>query len=1076
MTRSGPLLPNPPGRGRPSRRDFLRTAAAGTAGLAGLAGAVAPPGLPLRTAYAATPGTPAGVPAGIAAGVATTPTKTASTYYTPEKVAAVRRNIDAYDWARSLRDGAVAAARPYLAKGDEWLWRLVTGQRLPRSYAVNQTLGSPITGTDLFRFGNYPWEADPLNRPWKLVDPSSDYVFPTNDFGAYYASGLDEHGLFDPAHADRSLLVNELYPERGPTWGVDDGYGWVDDNGDKWTFIAYYIHWQLWYGATATAKAPLYFALRWFRDAYVYTGEEKYAHAGLILLDRIADVYPSMDAAAYRREDGYLQSDGLSGKGKVLGCIWENSLARDLVSSYDAFFPAIASGDDANVVPFLSAKAREFGLPPKDSVDAIKVNIENNIVRQTFPAVKGHQIAGNFGSHQATLATAAVVLDSATESREWIDWVFASGERVRDPDLRITGGNMYATLVEDVDRDGMGNEAAPHYNFLWIGTIGGVADALAGYPKYPAADLYQHPKYAQMIQVRPKLTMLNRYTPSIGDTGATGQPLLNGSAQVYAADFERYGTTEAAQLAYLLNGNKTDGLYGSIYSSDVEGTRKRIADVIATKGPLTLASVNLTGFGFGALRTGTGAKARELWVSYGRTSGHGHADALNIGLFGFGVDLMPDLGYPEFADNNARRIEWNANTIAHNTVTVDARKQAAQWVGRPYGFAATDDVQVIDVAAPKAYSQTSVYRRVTAQVKVDAENSYAVDFFRVVGGRQHHLSFHAAEGPVSTSGLTLAPQSGGTYAGPGVLPPADNAVPRANPSGFDWLSNVERDSDPGATFSVDWKVKDTWGVHNPDPDLHLRLTVLTDVDEVALCDGIPPRNKPGNPASLRYLIARRQGEGLASQFVSLIEPYVGQRYVRDVVAVKVRGVNAAIAPHEAAAVKVTLTNGRTDYVVSSLRTDVLLSIDDDAFTFRGAFGVYSLRDGKPAYAFGHDATKVGPLPRMQGPTAVNGTVTDFPRDLSASNTVTLRLAKKGPAPSTLVGSYVYVDNDGERNAAYRIIGAELVNDTTLILDIGAATTIRGYIDKKDFNQGYRYDLAVGAAARIPLTREWKGTK
>ena len=39
---------------------------------------------------------------------------------------------------------------------------------------------------------------------------------------------------------------------------------------------------------------------------------------------------------------------------------------------------------------------------------------------------------------------------------------------------------------------------------------------------------------------------------------------------------------------------------------------------------------------------------------------------------------------------------------------------------------------------------------------------------------------------------------------------------------------------------------------------------------VALCDGDPPQNKPGNPRRLTYALARRRGEALASVFVSLL--------------------------------------------------------------------------------------------------------------------------------------------------------------------------------------------------------------
>ena len=125
------------------------------------------------------------------------------------------------------------------------------------------------------------------------------------------------------------------------------------------------------------------------------------------------------------------------------------------------------------------------------------------------------------------------------------------------------------------------------------------------------------------------------------------------------------------------------------------------------------------------------------------------------------------------------------------------------------------------------------------------------------------------------------------------------------------------------------------------------------------------------------------------------------------------------------------------------------------------------------YAFGHDASMVGPLPRMQGAPAVVGTVTDFTRELSSSNSLTLRLTEEGPAPDALVDSYVYVENDGVRNAVYRVVGARYDGPDTLVLDIGPTTTIRGYVDPNDFDKGYTYDVEVGQTARIPLTRQWR---
>jgi len=104
--------------------------------------------------------------------------------------------------------------------------------------------------------------------------------------------------------------------------------------------------------------------------------------------------------------------------------------------------------------------------------------------------------------------------------------------------------------------------------------------------------------------------------------------------------------------------------------------------------------------------------------------------------------------------------------------------------------------------------------------------------------------------------------------------------------------------------------------------------------------------------------------------------------------------------------------------------------------------------------------------------AVTGTLADFTTELSATNTLVVSLDADLADPEALVGQYVYVENDGVRNAVYLIEGAELHGDRTLALDIGGATTIRGYLSRDDPNAGFRHDVEQGAAVRIPLTREW----
>lgn len=1006
--------------------------------------------------------------------------KTRRTYFTDAKLAAARQNVQLYDWAAALKNGVIAKADNYAALGYEGLWNLVPTQAIPRSYNTNQLTGnfSPVSG-DLKAYGNYPWKADPQNDPWKIVDPASGYKFPTNDFGAYYRSGLDAHGNFVPQLADSSLLVNTLYPEKGPTWGVDDGYGWVDPaTNTRYTFVAYYAHWFAWYGGTAIINS----ALSNLQSAYIYTGDEKYAKAGAVLLDRIADVYPAMDVAEFSNSI-YVNSHGGTGDGKVVGSIWETSLVKAFIGAYDAFFTAF---DAPDVVAFLQGKGQQYDLPLKHSGTELRRNIEDGILRQVAPGMYWDQIRGNNGFHQSAVALAAVVHDTLPETKQWLDFVFQPGTFINSIPRRVTGGNVLFSMVNDVDRDGHGNEAGPGYNRLWIGNYLTVADALDGYDKYPNADLYENVKFRKMFQAMYPLIMIGKYTPSIGDSGTTGQPgILVDKAQSIEA-FEQFGDPVYAQLAYMLNGNKTDGIHSDVYTSDPNKVARDIEAVIQQYGPLDLDSMNLTGYGLAGLRDGEAEAGvdtrRAMWMYYGRSSGHGHLDALNLGYYGFGLDLMPDLGYPEQANaTDVNRFEWVQNTISHNTVVVDNMKQTPMWDGTPKHYDDSAMVKLIDVEAPKAYPQTELYRRTSAMIKADGDNSYLVDFFRVRGGSDHRFSFHAAEGPVAVEGLELTAQQGGSYAGAGVpfgQRPAGDSVSGSGYKGpgYHWLKNVERDNDPSNLFSVDYDIVDTWNATPQQDDVHLRLTMLGDTNDVALADGVPPQNKPGNPASVKYVVAHRSGTNLDSTFTSVIEPYVGLRFISGIEEASVTAEPGSVAADvygTVRAVKVQLADGRVDYVVSSLNPDAAFVIDG-TIRFQGTFGVYSEKDGQPVFTYVNDGAYIGKIGTPYASTGVSklqGTVVDFTRELSQSNKLKVQLDVQGLNPQTLVGSSIYVSNDGKRNAVYTIRGIQPLGGSVFELDLGDITLIRSYASATDLNQGFVYDVAPGNAFVIPLSRQ-----
>lgn len=1041
------------------------------------------------------------------------------TYYTPEIVAAARENVQTYDWAADRAEAAVERADAFLDRrgGVEGIWAHVTGQEIPRSAGISRA-GSPITGEELITdYGKREWVGDSeigpspdkydvvdgTPDPWTLVDPSSGYVFPTNDFAAYRESGRDDRGFFDPDRADDSLLVNERYPDKPDDWGVDDGYGWTDADGNTFTFVAFYNHFHVWYAVRNMARV--------FRDAFLMTGDPTYSRAGTVLLDRIADTYPELDIGAWGPDAPFGNSHGGTGQGKAVGSIWETRMAIAYASCYDAVFAGQAG--DAEIVTTLDTLGEPYDLGEKSTIGDIRGNIEEGIIRDILPSVQEAKIRGNFGYHQSALAWAAVVADDpGGYTDETIDFLFRPGGKVSTDDgspwgrHEVTGGEVLNHIVDEFDRDGFHYES-PNYNQRKPERLAEIADILADYEAYEGPDLVTHARVEKMQPALIHLIMCNRYYPHIGDSDGTGDPhvLLPESMEQAFRWYDDPLFIQALAARATARGEDATGadlVEPEVFDPDPDAFTDRVTAILESDGPLDLPSENFAGYGFAALRDGeidqsdpAAETRREAWVHYGRhMSSHNHADILNLGLFAAGLNLLPDLGYPENTGSWPKRRNWTENTTSHNTVTVNRRMQENQWVADPNYFGATDRVQLVDVSAPAVYPQTDTYRRATVMCHVDAERSYLVDVFRVAGGEDHLFSFHAAEGEASTEGLDLVEQDDGTYAGPDVPVPEhgeDSAYNEAGEQtahrgpvndGWNYLSNVARDDDPPERFAVEWDVEDTWDVRDDDADeVAVRLTMFGDVDDVALADG-PPPDKPGNPDSLRYALARRSGDELETTFTSIVEAFEGDGPVVDAAPVRVTEPNGTpVSPQTARAVRVKLETGRVDYIASATETDESFVVDD-SFRFRGGIAVYAEDDGAPEYAYVHAGDELGSVqgdaiePLIDEPPGeLTGEVTAFTRELTTDNYIEVELADL-PAVSLaeLTGRWIYVDTDGDPNGAYRIEGIDEQDGTTVRLDVGDVSTVEEFVDPGDPDAGYEYVIATGDAARIPLTAEWTG--
>lgn len=147
-----------------------------------------------------------------------------------------RRNAQTDPWCAEATRGLIAKAAPWHGRSDAELWDLMFGPTITRARVVDADGCCPVCNgaTPM-----YTWKVDALHMPWKVACPHCGEQFPKNDFYAYYRSGLDVHGVFDPKLPDRRLLVNRDHPDPADPlhqFGVDDGEGYSDGQ-RRWRFV-----------------------------------------------------------------------------------------------------------------------------------------------------------------------------------------------------------------------------------------------------------------------------------------------------------------------------------------------------------------------------------------------------------------------------------------------------------------------------------------------------------------------------------------------------------------------------------------------------------------------------------------------------------------------------------------------------------------------------------------------------------------------------------------------------------------------------------------------------------------------
>ena len=1097
-----------------------------------------------------------------------------STYYTAEKRANVKRNAERYDWAKSEVKATVAKADIYLENWEKW-YSLMVPNGIPSSFTptyrndpgwyICHYCGVDLAG-DSQTSGHSAYSINPIQNPWKVQCNNCKRFFPSNDFALLYERGRDAEGHYDVnraiaanaeavANGERDALKNVLYPEVGEiktinynqglrpgetveTWGVDDGFGYRPTKPDGTPYIskdpntssdfreiklyvAHYLY-QFWNESQTVATT--------LANAYVYTGEKKYGRAGAAIVDRWADTYHQFDLSDYDNYHG-------QGLGYANGHIGECAIFENWSLASDAVFPMIY---DSQTINFLKGKAEEFGLSnDKSSSTEIWENWKNNILIETWEGAKVGKVQGNFGFSQAATTAAAIVLAEEPMRTEIIDWTMSSG---RENEGDYQGGNVLKNIVNNMDRDGVANEVGLNYNSYQMKALERVADYLLVYAKDGKRNynLFDFPKYAKMFEPWNGLTLVDVMHPNLGDGGSIGSTGFFGAGEVMITNFMSVYALqnpdtetllrEIAQFIYRWKGYKLDEIRTSIFDAEPEAVQDILKDYISGEQPLTRSDI-LPGYGFTVLRDGTkynSASAqskintqRSFWMWYGPTiAAHSHKDALRIGIEAFGFSIAPDQGYSANSGKFPQRLQFDTETIAGNTVVINGNSQEKFAEGAtPYHYDDSGIVKLMDAEALGGYKtivdDLEHYRRTLVMVKVDEENSYGVDFFRVKGGESHMFSFFssaehlnavdglgectpqvdengeyigslAGMGPDGKGAPYTDPSTGETkyFVGPGQDPNTADAwyYDTIFPRGFSWLGKVRKYNTPSDIFSVEFDIEDYRRVVENNKGIKLRLTQMNDFtpDEVTFAAG-PKIDKPDNammPKTFDYLLVtnkKQAGEGtLDLLYTTVYEPYQHDRYLKAIEPIStISVVDGNEAENDVVrAVKVTHEKDRTDYIIYATNNEVTYKLTDGdrEIYFKGFVGLYSVNSaGEVLYRYVNDGTVIGENTPSTEKAAYTGTVRDFDMTFDFGdfdNWIDVNIDCENPAE--LAGKVIYIENDGVQNGAYEIVDAWKNEDGSVRLDLGTASLVRSYIDEYDIDAGYVYNIDVKQNFRIPL--------
>jgi len=778
-----------------------------------------------------------------------------------QDIACARENVRRYRWAQSIVEGwkqSVAYAMqqeraffedmiPELTPWPEY------GQNCPVCVGRLSSMGET---------GIYQWDVHDLE---KLICRYCQTEYPNPRY--------PETGSMTAPSMQQTFTFYQTEEERAHPEDTSGTYAF------KW--VNYPVH-TSWRGILRSKKSGWCFEqMVALAKLYAITGEVKYAERAAWIMDCMAHRYPNWLFHAY---DGTYADCPPAEAAAEMGRHPEGG-KFPVETIITAFSGRHHQGDYAVLCNGFWGAGR-FGCSGSDGGAILQVVLAYDLIREAKFAdgmpVLTAEMDQRIGQD--------LILAGCEDTEHWDDinnkcgkgraLSGAVGIMFEGPaSVRRAIEGLEALMDEAFHVDGFCTES-PSYSDMHLNVMRDIPEILKGYSDpegyepdegLPLRDLdpfRQFDRYRLALESMVRMLGPDMCYPVIGDTHAGGG--LNAiHAEILAA---HYGPHYAGLLEQAQGGSLEQ--VGSEYALWHRDPDLKVGGDVA----LPLSSEWFPGWHVAVLRGGAGQSHTAFYLNGYAHGGHRHYDTLGIIYMAHAQEMAADRGYIWDDPRNA----WTRSTLSHNIVTVDGMNQdGASCHSTLELFGRGPGVEIVQASA-NAYEHIDQYQRTCALVQIPGEQTIAVDFFRVQGGKRHQYGFHCNGQLLGITGGSLEPVS----------------------DEIEWLTNLRAARQDGP-FAATWEHQ----------GVRMDLMLLNPIERLLVANAPGWRSDGGselNAAPVQQILAERTDANRAvSQYASVIVPYTGEDS-------PVKLARLILDDSDSGAMAVAVEReGGTDYIISS---------------------------------------------------------------------------------------------------------------------------------------------------------------